>query len=292
MDRFQEPMSWEEPIDLGQSPSKTNSKAQTDAPLSNDYSNWNCHFEDDEAATEGFSIHGAGSYLVAYRTYFLPIHYTASYQYPLVVWLHSNGFNENQVDQVMPHISLRNYVGLGIRGNHAADAIGHCFDWRHSPSGIATAHEAIVDSIDEAMARFSINPSRIILAGYRDGGTMALRIAMRDPSRFAGVISMGGRMPNSGIRNLQQLKSRRMPMLWQWSENNPNFTQAGFKADSLSAGVTGCQVEVRLYRSEDEMETGALRDIDDWVMRRIVSSSTADPASERWASSPTAYSIN
>ena len=73
----------------------------------------------------GFVIEsGIWSHLTSHRSFFLPLHYTPSYEYPLVIWLHSNGFNENQIDHVMPYISLRNYVGVGIRGTKAADSIG------------------------------------------------------------------------------------------------------------------------------------------------------------------------
>lgn len=146
--------------------------------------------------------------------------------------------------------------------------------------------------MEEAVERFAVNRSRIVLAGYQDGGTMALRIALRDPDRFAGVISMGGRMPQGGIRNLQQLQQRRIPMLWQWALSNSGYTAANFKSDCQSVITTGSQVEVRQYPGDDEMETVALRDIDDWIMRRLVSSSTKSAGADRWATSPTAYSSN
>ena len=309
MDRFRELMSWDQPKDQGPSTPNEDSMSAEDAtpfesPDSESSTLWDSFYGADSSeskfADQGASDDSQGSFTLngkwaqpsAYRNYFLPVHYTPTYEYPLIVWLHSNGFNENQVDQVMPHISLRNYVGLGVRAGKAADAAGHRFDWQQSPSGISVAHEAIIDSVEEAISRFSINTSRIVLAGYRDGGTMAIRIALRDPDRFAGVISMGGRMPQGGIRNLQQLQERRLPMLWQWGDENPEYTGANFKSDCQSVMTTGSQVEVRQYPGDDEMETVPLREIDDWIMRRVVSTSTSDPKSEWWSTSPTAYSSN
>ena len=225
------------------------------------------------------------------RSFFLPLHYTPSYAYPMVVWLHCNGFNEHQIDTVMPHISVRNYVGVGIRGSRAADTMGHKFDWHDSPASIAAAHEAVCEAVDEAAERFSIHGSRVVLAGYRDGGTMAQRIAFRDPDRFAGVISLGGRIPRDRILDLSQLRRRRLPMLWQWGRDNEQYTTENVNADCRLTMSIAAKVEIRQYPDDNEMNTVALGDIDDWIMRRIVAESSISD-SDRWSSTPVAYSSN
>ena len=225
------------------------------------------------------------------RRYFLPLHYTPSYRYPAVVWLHCNGFNENQIDDVMPYISLRNYVGIGVRATKAADAVGHRFDWHQTTAGIAVAHDSIIAAIDEASQRFSLHAGRIVLAGYREGGTMALRIAMRQPERFAAAISLGGRMPTGSIRNVSQLRQRRLPMLWQWGGMRSEYSSATLTQDCRLAMTIGGQVEVRQYPGDDEMDTAVLRDTDEWIMRSVIGGS-ATTADSRWASSPTLYSSN
>ena len=246
----------------------------------------------DESARGNFRLEDVSwSSLPANRTFFVPLHYTASYQYPLLIWFHSNGYNETQIDQVMPHISVRNHIGVGIRGTFATDSAGHRFQWRESPASVAAAHDSVVASIDECSERFNIHPQRIVLAGYGTGGTMAMRIAMREPERFAGVISMGGRFPQGSIRNVSQLRERRIPMLWQWGRMNPEFPRDGFKADFLSLMSIGGQVEVRQYPGDDEMDSVVLSDLNDWIMRRIVADSTVSD-SDQWSTSPTAYSSN
>ncbi len=241
--------------------------------------------------TASFFSADAWSHNTSHRSFFLPVHYAKDYQYPLVVWFHSNGFNENQIDQVMPHISMRNYIGVGIRGTKAVDAVGHRFDWHHSPTGIATAQEALIQAIDAATERFSIHPDRVILAGYREGGTMALRIAMREPERCAGAISLGGRMPHGSIRNIQQLRERRIPMLWQWCSENTLYNSNNLKTDCQTSMAISSQVEVRQYPGDDEMNTIVLHDLDEWIMRHVVAGSSVRN-SDRWASSPTLYSSN
>ena len=285
MGRFHQSMSWNHCDKSGSEPHESSSE-ESDSPSGED---WHSNVDGPNAGSH-FSAQ-TWPRLTSRHSFFLPVHYTPSYHYPLIIWLHSNGFNENQVDHVMPHISVRNHLGVGIRATKAVDNLGHRFDWHHSPAGIAAAQEAVAEAIEDACERFSVHNSRIVLAGYREGGTMALRLAMREPERFAGVISLGGRMPKGSIRNLHQLRERRLPMLWQWGRENDQYTDVNLKADCRMTMAIGGRVEVRQYPGDDEMDTIVLRDVDDWIMRRIVAESTiAD--SDRWSTSPTLYSSN
>lgn len=227
------------------------------------------------------------------RVFLLPLHYEPNYRYPLVVWLHSDGYNEHQVEHVMPHVSLRNYVAVGVRGVRAADSIGHRFDWSFSAAAVASAHAAIAETVDEAASRFSIHPSRVVLAGYRTGGTMALRVAMRAPSTFAAAISLGGPLPRCGglLGNLPSLRTRRLPMLWQWAHRGDRFDPETLNEDLRSAMLMRAQVEVRQYADDDEMNTVALADLNEWVMRRVVAGE-ANQGPEMWSSSEVGFSSN
>ena len=48
--------------------------------------------------------------------FFAPLHYEANYAYPLLVWLHGAGDDESQLKRIMPLVSIRNYVGVSLRG--------------------------------------------------------------------------------------------------------------------------------------------------------------------------------
>ena len=227
--------------------------------------------------------------------FFLPLHYEPKYRYPLIVWLHNDGFNENQIDQLMPHISLRNYLAVGVRGNRAADSVGHRFDWHESPSAIELAHHRVIDAIDEAASDFSVHPDRVVLAGYRSGGTMALRIAMRDPDRFSAVVSFGGRMPRGGnvFGDLSRLQRRRLPMLWQWAEDDACYRPDSLKEDIHTAMTIKAKVDVLQYKGDDEMNTAALAELNQWIMSRVVSAAaTSSVAADAHSSSPTQFSCN
>src|SRR3954449_13229207 len=53
---------------------------------------------------------------LAYAT-FAPIHYEKRYAYPLLVWLHGDAGSERELRQVIPQVSMRNYVAVAPRGS-------------------------------------------------------------------------------------------------------------------------------------------------------------------------------
>ncbi len=227
------------------------------------------------------------------KSFIVPLHYEPNYHYPLLVWLHSDGFNEAQIKQVIPHISVRNYLAVGVRGNRSMDAAGHRYEWSESAAGVGMAHDAVAMAIQEATSRFSVHPQRIVLAGYRSGGAMALRIALRQPHKFAGVISLGGGLPRRGgsLSNLDEIRQRRLPMLWQWATRGDHFQDGHLKRDIQSAMMFGASVDVRQYVDDDEMTNICLADVNHWLMRRIVAGDTSSEL-HSWESSPTGFSSN
>jgi hypothetical protein len=80
-------------------------------------------------------------------------------------------------------------------------------------------------------------------------------------------------------------------MLWLWGEQNPDYRQETIREDCQLVLSTGSELEIRQYPGDDEMTTVALRDIDHWIMRRIVAGTSIGDA-EPWASDPIAYSRN
>ncbi|WP_250927725.1 alpha/beta hydrolase [Aporhodopirellula aestuarii] len=201
-----------------------------------------------------------------------PLHYQHGYQYPLLVWLHSAGHNERQIEQVLPHISTRNYVGLGVRATRATDVRGCGFDWPCGRDATAKACEVVLDAIDQVAEEYSINSDRVVLAGYGSGATLACQIALLHSDRFAGVVRMGGRFPDaSGVfKNFKRLRERRMPMLWQQAINGVDDDPELMQRDITAAQCIRAQVEIRQYRGDEVMNTVALKDIDRWCFDKII----------------------
>src|SRR5262245_58174856 len=49
---------------------------------------------------------------------FLPTGYEPNYPYPLLVFFHGHGSNEEQILRLAPRLSRRNYICISLRGPH------------------------------------------------------------------------------------------------------------------------------------------------------------------------------
>lgn len=225
------------------------------------------------------------------QRFFLPTHYEPNYRYPLIVWLHSDGYNENQIGQVMPHISLQNYVGVGIRGSRSADPAGHRFDWSSQPAAVVRCEDAIWQAIDDASERYSIHPERIFIAGYGSGGTMARRVALRQPAAFAGCVSLGGRFPRGGGVLSNLVAARELKSFWAVALQSPTISQLEFDQDIALASAARLRMDVRRYTVADEMVQEVLRDVDAWIMERVTGIETLFFNSS-WDTEEVSFSVN
>ena len=140
---------------------------------------------------------------------FAPIHYEERYAYPLLVWLHDSASNEQELRQVMPLVSMRNYVAIAPRGTCERDS-------HQRPIRLAAnerchrigPNRASPIASQPPRHRFNIHPERIFLVGRGSGGTMALRTAWNDPDQFAGVVAINGPLPSrlSPLRRVNELR--------------------------------------------------------------------------------------
>jgi phospholipase/carboxylesterase len=204
---------------------------------------------------------------------FSPMDYEKNYSYPLVVWIHGPDDDERQLNQVMPHISLKNYVGVAPRGTHLQQTFStgvQIFSWLQDPDQIVTALDRVLDCIDLVKARFNVADDRVFIAGYDAGGTMAMRLALASPDSFAGVASFGGAFPrrHMPLRNLEL--ARRLPMMLAYGRDSEDYGQDQVCRDLRlmhAAGLT--QLNIRQYPCSDELVTQMLKDFDAWLMERI-----------------------
>jgi phospholipase/carboxylesterase len=213
---------------------------------------------------------------------FAPVHYESNYAYPLVVWLHGPGDDENQLKRIMPLMSLRNYVGVAIRGTapYASSGGKPGFAWAQSQPHVALAEQRVVEAMQTAQSRLNICSRRIFLAGFDCGGTMALRLALAHPTRFAGALSVGGEFPVGGAPLARLSEARDVPVFLACGRDSQRYPTA-IVCDNLkllhSAGIN---LTLRQYPGGHEVGPGMLTDMDRWIME-IVTGNSATPRNSR-----------
>lgn len=208
---------------------------------------------------------------------FAPLHYEPNYAYPLIVWLHGSRGNEHQLRRIMPLLSLRNYAAVGPRGTqrHGDDEPGYY--WGSQANAVSAAERSVLDCVDIAQQRFNVDASRIFLAGYGCGGTMAFQVGLRHPGVFAGVISLGGAFPTGRtlLSGLSQI--RRLPLFIAHGRDAREYPVDRLCEDLRLFHSAGLAVTVRQYPCDDELTTKMLEDLNTWIMEQVTGQKQSPP---------------
>lgn len=207
------------------------------------------------------------------QAFLSPLHYEPNYAYPLIVWLHGPGRDEGQLKRIMPCVSLRNYVSTSIRGTSASvgGARGEVgFTWPQSESHVNLAEHRLFAAIESAQARFNISSKRIFLAGIDCGGTMAFRLAMNNPRRFAGVLSIGGEFPVGGAPLARLSEARGVPIFLASGRDSQRYPATAVCNNLKLLHAAGMDVTLRQYPCGHELQPQMLADMDRWIMDLIV----------------------
>jgi phospholipase/carboxylesterase len=120
---------------------------------------------------------------------------------PLLLLLHGVGSNERHMASIAPAFDPR-LVVLAVRSPIALGP--DAYAWFHvqfTPAGpVINEAEAragwthLAAFIDEAVAAYRADPSRVYIGGFSQGAIMSLAVLLTSPSRIAGALAMSGRL--------------------------------------------------------------------------------------------------
>lgn len=206
---------------------------------------------------------------------FTPIHYELGYSYPLIIWLHGSESSELELQQMMPLVSVRNFVGIAPRGTRRTSKTRRVFTWRQTAGEVADACQQVRQCLDIARSQFNVHPDRIFVAGRGDGGTMALRVGMEHPELFAGAISIGGRVPRGGNAFRHIKAARRLPLMLSVSPTDTEYTNTQVMDDLRLLHSAGFSLSLRLYPEGDVLTDTMFADMNVWLMESFCPTAVA-----------------
>jgi phospholipase/carboxylesterase len=198
---------------------------------------------------------------------FAPLHYESNYAYPLIVWLHGQGDDERQLLRVMPMVSMRNYLAVAPRGLVSGNE-SDC-PWPQSAEQIQQAEQRVFDSVDAVGGKFHFSSQRVFLAGFDTGGTMAFRVAMNPPDRFAGVLSLGGAFPTGRTPFGRLPEARKLPVFLAVGRDSTHYPPEDVCANLRLLHTAGLSITLRQYPCRHELLPQMLRDVDRWIIEQV-----------------------
>jgi len=131
--------------------------------------------------------------------------------FPVVIALHGWGAGAHDLLGLAPLLFDGQAVVLCPQGQVAVPFGGgqYGYGWFPLRPGEATdveafrrAADALKEFVDDALARYPVDPRRVVAAGFSQGGMMAYHLALSDPSRFAGLVALSSWFPPQLVEEL------------------------------------------------------------------------------------------
>ncbi|CAG1005314.1 Carboxylesterase 2 [Myxococcaceae bacterium] len=125
--------------------------------------------------------------------------------------------------------------------------------------------------VDEAIARYPVEKRKIVLLGFSQGGVMAYALALRDPSRFAGLAALSSWLPPALAGSISRLAEHELlPTLVQHGTEDPMIPiEKGRESRDALRGL-GVSLSYSEYEMGHEIRPEALRDLLVWLDDKVL----------------------
>ena len=142
-------------------------------------------------------------------------------------------------------------------------------DAKQDKDGIRTSQKAVEALIEQEVVR-GIAPGNIFLAGFSQGGAIALQTAIRQAVPLGGVLALSTYLPLAENAPLEAATaSRKTPIFMAHGRNDPVVPLAlGTASKDMLQGL-GYEVEWHEYYMPHSLCLEEVRDIESWLSRQI-----------------------
>jgi phospholipase/carboxylesterase len=141
---------------------------------------------------------------------------------------------------------------------------------RADDAGLTESVQRVNRYLEAEIAR-GIAPSRIVLAGFSQGGAVALSAGLRFPERLAGVLALSTYLPfPARLATEKSSANSDVPILMCHGQMDPVLNIGMGRAARAVLEEQGYTVEWREYPMQHEVCAAEIADIRRWLSARLV----------------------
>jgi phospholipase/carboxylesterase len=200
-----------------------------------------------------------------------------------VVWMHGLGADGHDFEPIVPELRLPATTRIRFVFPHAplrpvTINQGHVmrawYDVR-ALAGVRREDEAGVRQsarqIEALLARErqrGIAPRRIVIAGFSQGGAMALHVGLRYADRLAGILALSCYLPLSNTLPTEASPANRdVPISWAHGLHDPMIPQAMAEQGREQLAELGYQIDWHQYPIPHSVSAEEIADVARWLER-------------------------
>lgn len=172
---------------------------------------------------------------------------------------------------VFPHAPLRPVtINNGYEMRAWFDITDFSPEGRADATGLAESSRRAAAYVDREI-QAGITASQVVLAGFSQGGAVALDAGLRYPQRLAGIVALSSYLPfAAALAAGRSVANAELPVLLCHGRADPvvPFSMGIESRDALRS--MGCPVEWRDYPMQHQVCADELTDVSGWLRARLV----------------------
>lgn len=200
-----------------------------------------------------------------------------------VIWMHGLGADGHDFEPIVPELRLPAATRIRFVFPHAplrpvTINQGHVmrawYDIR-ALAGVRREDEAGVRQsarqIEALLARErqrGIAAARLVIAGFSQGGAMALHLGLRHPDRLAGILALSCYLPLANTLDTELSPANRdVPIFWAHGLHDPMIPQAMAEQGRAQLGELGYRIDWHQYPIPHSVSAEEIADVARWLTR-------------------------
>jgi phospholipase/carboxylesterase len=129
-----------------------------------------------------------------------------------------------------------------------------------------------IEALMEREQQRGIAPRRLVLAGFSQGGAMALHVALRYPERLAGILALSCFLPlASTVAEEASPANRDVPIFWAHGLHDPMVPLAMAEQGREQVAALGYRIEWHQYPIPHSVCAEEIADVARWLGRVLAS---------------------
>ncbi|MFT4561366.1 MAG: phospholipase/carboxylesterase [Gammaproteobacteria bacterium] len=202
-----------------------------------------------------------------------------------VIWLHGLGADGHDFEPIIPELGLAENHGVRFIFPHAPirpitinggmemrawyDIADQGLDRKTDEAGIRESATAIAVLLDGQL-REGIESTRMVLAGFSQGGAIALHLGLRYPHRLAGILALSTYLPlGETVAAESAAMQRNLPIFVGHGKQDPMVPEALGSRSAQTLTDAGYEVEYKTYAMQHSVSPEEIRDVSTWLQARL-----------------------
>lgn len=201
-----------------------------------------------------------------------------------VIWMHGLGADGHDFEPIVPELRLPAAMAVRFIFPHAPERpvtlnmgmrmrawydILELGGTREDGEGLRASQAAIEALIDTETSR-GIAPGRIVLAGFSQGGAIALQTGLRHPQRLAGIMALSTYLPIAGtVETERSAANADLPIFMAHGSEDPMIPIDRAERSRKMLEKLGYPLEWHAYPMPHSVCPQEIADISRWLVKLL-----------------------